>query len=1309
AGGGAGVVAVEGAFTEAVFVETTRAYIDEGTQINADLSGAGNDQDVHLRAEDTTTISDFAFSISIGLTVGVGAAVDAGGLTKTTEAYIADNALVQVVDDITVQAEAKEFVVSEVVSQGVGFTATGVAAAIGSWVIVTTAEAYIGKATITAGGNLAVATQTEATVAVGTGNFAASLVAGQGASNTILVHIDTARAYIDDEAIVTARGNGGLLNVEAGPDEVTGLAVTAISEELFIGITVGFSEAANSAVNGSLTANVLVETTEAYIGKNAQINASHDGDAGQDVVVRADSDSKFSGAAGSATLAISTIEGGAGVGGAVDAGALTKFTTAEIDDDATINAKGNVIVEALSEELMVSIAGTAAVSAGIGVGVAGAAGLQVGVAQTKARIGRRAKVRADGSVVVTADDDNTMVLTEGNVSAGVASAGASLGVAVVKADTTAFIAEDAQIDALGYGEGVTVRNGSFDVTFDNFSPVAEPDSFSTDIDTTLTGTVTGNDSDADSDAGDLTYTLVTQDADGNSITPRRGELTLNSDGSFTYVPNSGTQGYDSFVYEVTDETGLKDRAVVRIAINREERSPAEDENPDSQANRYKQPPSEAVLPSSDNDDINAFLATGGILDESFSGLRNARPQTRLAHGVVVTSTASNEVIKVTASGSASGGAVSVSGAINVAITDSSAYIADGAKINRDDTLTPAAEQSVLVGAGSDYSSFAFVGSVALAFAPMTLAAAPALDLNVLVAETEAYIGADVEVSAASDITVQADANQDALSISGGFGVSGGVTAAGTLAMLFLDSTTSAHIGENGEAITTVDAGGNVLVSARDETDSDLLAGSAVVSVMGGLGASLAATPILKDTKAYIAQGAIIDAGANSVGEMDVLDGTLNDGVLGGTTARGVAVQAVSSENLFTIVAAGGLGAPSLTGSVIVEYVDSDTQAYIGENARINTTDSPDNANQSVNVAAGNALNLFTIAGALNNGGVNGAFDVGILRNDTAAFIGNGVEINAARDVNVFAVADVDVISVAASVGIGASSLNGSLSIYAIGGNLDSDRTVDNPSGGTLNDDVLQDDSGNTVGGFYDGSLSSLVDQIAGDGGLLSGYTTEDFGDAPDSYGTLLASNGARHTVRGPGLGELRDVERDGTPDSLALGDDLLEVADEDGVTIPILTTGETVTIMVNVAGLQDGETAMLDGFIDWNGNGSFDDPGEKVFDSVLVTAGVSELLISVPLDARVGQTYSRFRVSSQGGLSFDGVADDGEVEDYLITIGQPGDSPFDFGDAPESYGTLHADDGARHIAIGPMLGTGRDTEANGLPSANAGADDGVPP
>ena len=47
----------------------------------------------------------------------------------------------------------------------------------------------------------------------------------------------------------------------------------------------------------------------------------------------------------------------------------------------------------------------------------------------------------------------------------------------------------------------------------------------------------------------------------------------------------------------------------------------------------------------------------------------------------------------------------------------------------------------------------------------------------------------------------------------------------------------------------------------------------------------------------------------------------------------------------------------------------------------------------------------------------------------------------------------------------------------------------------------------------------------------------DYGDAPNSYSTLLGSNGPRHTIAGPRLGTLIDAEANGAPSVGATGDD----------------------------------------------------------------------------------------------------------------------------------------------------------------------------
>lgn len=162
----------------------------------------------------------------------------------------------------------------------------------------------------------------------------------------------------------------------------------------------------------------------------------------------------------------------------------------------------------------------------------------------------------------------------------------------------------------------------------------------------------------------------------------------------------------------------------------------------------------------------------------------------------------------------------------------------------------------------------------------------------------------------------------------------------------------------------------------------------------------------------------------------------------------------------------------------------------------------------------------------------------------------------------------------------------------------------------------------------------------------------DYGDAPDSYGTLLASNGARHAIiQGHSLGPIVDAEPDGQPSPLADGDDINPAGapdDEDGVLLPPFITAGAVENVTIDGGPSGG---MLDAWIDFDGNGVFDHPAEHLWGAMstpLAPGPNLPLAFTVPAGATSGPTYARFRISNQGGLLPTGFAPDGEVEDYLI-------------------------------------------------------------
>lgn len=192
------------------------------------------------------------------------------------------------------------------------------------------------------------------------------------------------------------------------------------------------------------------------------------------------------------------------------------------------------------------------------------------------------------------------------------------------------------------------------------------------------------------------------------------------------------------------------------------------------------------------------------------------------------------------------------------------------------------------------------------------------------------------------------------------------------------------------------------------------------------------------------------------------------------------------------------------------------------------------------------------------------------------------------------------------------------------------------------------------------SLDMVIDfTVAGES---SAY--RDFGDLPDTYGTLLGSNGPRHTTSNLFLGSSVDNESDATPTGDASGDGI----DESGVsTVGIWTNGAGGgSISAFVTG---DTTACLSGWVDFNNNGDFADAGEQILDMIAVTAGANPITFDVPSGTFSGNSgdpdvilNARFRlapdvfsdsdcsVGDEALLASTGAYVNGEVEDYQWTF-----------------------------------------------------------
>jgi hypothetical protein len=162
---------------------------------------------------------------------------------------------------------------------------------------------------------------------------------------------------------------------------------------------------------------------------------------------------------------------------------------------------------------------------------------------------------------------------------------------------------------------------------------------------------------------------------------------------------------------------------------------------------------------------------------------------------------------------------------------------------------------------------------------------------------------------------------------------------------------------------------------------------------------------------------------------------------------------------------------------------------------------------------------------------------------------------------------------------------------------------------------------------------------------------------------VLAPGGASYGIlAGFGLGALTDSEPNGQPSAGADGDDVnplppvvippalpILTDDEDGVVITGITPGLTglAVTTVRTGGYSSGR---LQGWIDFNQDGDWNDAGEQIFKDITLGAGTANLTFSVPANAKLGVTYARFRYGYENGIGPGGAGGAGEVEDYLINV-----------------------------------------------------------
>lgn len=209
----------------------------------------------------------------------------------------------------------------------------------------------------------------------------------------------------------------------------------------------------------------------------------------------------------------------------------------------------------------------------------------------------------------------------------------------------------------------------------------------------------------------------------------------------------------------------------------------------------------------------------------------------------------------------------------------------------------------------------------------------------------------------------------------------------------------------------------------------------------------------------------------------------------------------------------------------------------------------------------------------------------------------------------------------------------------------------------------------TVGGEFSTASSDVftLDNVGTDNGDANGAPADpereasarnpvtiaaielDYGSAPDA-GLGTAQNDYE-TEPGRGPSHLVDdvtflgsgVDKEPVLDDPAPEDDGVSI---DGTLLhdQNLVIGRTYDFDIKTAG-----PGVLSAWVDFNSDGSFD-VSEQVALNQSPSSNQITLSIPIPTSAAIGETYARFRYSTEPDLSPTGRTNDGEVEDYRIVI-----------------------------------------------------------
>ena len=427
---GAAKFAGSGSVTVNVISQKADASIGKGNY------QAGN-QGVAVEAKNTARLFGLAGGLGINLGgTGIGAAADVQTYKGHTYASIEDGAKLSKASSVRVNAESEEDLTSVAATIATGDTFAGAGAA-GLHVISTDTKAYIGnqedkdvtdagKAELIEAGAVSVTAKDTTKLTTSGGSGAVSGTAAGGLSAAVEVVQKKASAYVGNHASVAGKS----LTVKA---ENTSDSTTAAA-----GLGVG----GTAGVAGAASETFVTHTTDAHVGKAANVTTSGDAD------VKAVSSFKQGAGAGGVSGS-----GTVGIGLANSTVSMSADTKAHVDGGAKVTGKNvRVAADHTTDITYATIAGGLAGTAAIN----GAVGVNVLDTKTKAYTEDHTELTATGTadtdgIAITASDATKLHGGNGGAAIGLAGGGAGLALSVMNLtkDTEAYAGKAAKLDAKG--------------------------------------------------------------------------------------------------------------------------------------------------------------------------------------------------------------------------------------------------------------------------------------------------------------------------------------------------------------------------------------------------------------------------------------------------------------------------------------------------------------------------------------------------------------------------------------------------------------------------------------------------------------------------------------------------------------------------------------------------------------------------------------------------------------------------------------------------------------------------------------------